>query len=175
MTGGQIEVLTLEAGKMLVLEHLHDRLERFVRDSEALFLAHAEGFDHVRRGAAAKTEVHAAVAQNVSSRNPFGQHVRIVGRQQHDRKAKPDARGALADRRMKQIRTRAVSDLLEEMHFGQPIVVKARGIAGDSLIDRIAVGRQLGLRLPGLGYLQLSHETEFHRSTSGKTALASQV
>ena len=170
MTGRQIEVLAFEAGKMFVLEHLHHRFERFVRDAEALFLPYAEGFGHVRRGAAAKAEVHAAVAEQVGSRNPFGQHIGIVRGQQHDRKAEPDTRGALADGRVKQIRTRAVPDLLEEMHLGQPIVVEACGLTRDGLIDRVLVGVQLGLRFPGARNLQLGHETEFHRSTSVVTA-----
>ena len=50
----------------------------------------------------------------------LGQHVGVVRGEQQHREAEPDARRALADRRMQQVGTRAVTDLLEEMHLGQP-------------------------------------------------------
>ena len=45
----QIEALSLVAGEMFVLEHLHHGFERFAREREALFLRHAESLGHVRR------------------------------------------------------------------------------------------------------------------------------
>ena len=63
----QVEMFALVAGEMLLLEHLHHRLERLATDLAAVLGigVEAETFHHIGRRAAAGAEFAAAVGQHV--------------------------------------------------------------------------------------------------------------
>jgi len=76
----------------------------------------------------------------------------------------------LADRGVQQVGTGAVADLLEEVHLGQPIIMKpaASPATACSITFLYAVASACGS--DGLGNLQLGHQAEFHRGTSDGTS-----
>ena len=164
----QVEMLALVAGEMLLLEHLHHRLQRLATHLAAVFGigVEAETFHDVGRRAASGAELAAAVGQHVQRRDALGDHERVVARHQDHREAEPDRARALRQRGEEHLGAGGVADLGEEVLLGEPEMTEPGLLRRDHVVEVLPVDVALGVLGPGLRHLDLAQQAEFHLSLS---------
>ena len=168
--------LPVLAGELVLLvgPAADDVPDRLLPHAAALGRVDAEALELGPGGRAPGAEVDPAAREQVEHGHRLGRAHRVVVGLGHEAHAvaEPDALGARRDGAVEHLGVRAVRVLLQEVVLDRPEGVPAEAVAGDGLFERVAVGDELAVGLPGTRDGDLVEQGELHGVGSPRGTMA---